>query len=56
MDKACISSKCQDPCLGTCGPNALCRTVTHAPVCYCISGYSGDPFSGCSIIEQRKIS
>lgn len=45
---ACIQSKCQNPCLGTCGPNADCQVINHSPSCNCISGYTGDPFRYCS--------
>ena len=40
--------KCIDPCPGLCGPNAQCQTINHQPICRCISGYSGDPYRGCS--------
>lgn len=46
---ACIGSKCKDPCVGSCGFNALCNVVNHQPVCSCQQGYHGDPFSGCSL-------
>lgn len=51
--KACIRNKCQDPCIGSCGKNAICRVVNHSPICTCVSGYSGDPFTYCSIIRKR---
>jgi len=51
---ACINARCADPCIGSCGNNALCHVSLHAPVCMCEPGYSGDPFSGCyKIIESR---
>lgn len=53
-DKACKNSKCIDPCLGTCGENAICRVVNHSPICTCSSGYYGDPFERCRI--KRKLS
>lgn len=46
---ACINEKCQDPCPGACGFNAKCRVVTHSPLCVCPSGYTGDPFTQCTI-------
>lgn len=46
-DKVCQQNKCQDPCLGTCGVNAQCHTVNHAPLCNCLPGYTGDPFRNC---------
>lgn len=45
--RACVNQICKDPCPGSCGYNAECRTINHSPVCYCLPGYSGDPFSGC---------
>lgn len=55
-NKACIRNKCNDPCPGTCGPNADCNVINHLPVCNCIPGYTGDPFVFCNIvIEKRKI-
>lgn len=50
-DKACIKSKCNDPCAGTCGQNALCSVVNHIPVCTCPSGTSGNAFVVCSTIQ-----
>lgn len=47
MDKACINSKCQDPCPGSCGSLAQCRVVAHAAMCYCPHGFTGDPFTAC---------
>lgn len=46
--QACITEKCQDPCSGSCGFNAECRVQNHIPICTCISGYEGDPFTQCS--------
>lgn len=54
-NKACIRSKCMDPCPGTCGPNAQCQVVNHLPLCTCSSGYTGDPFRFCTLLpSQRK--
>ena len=47
-DKACINRKCQDPCPGLCGINANCNVRNHVPICICIPGYVGDPFSQCN--------
>lgn len=46
-NQACIREKCRDPCPGSCGVGANCNVVTHTPVCTCIEGYTGDPFSSC---------
>lgn len=54
-DRACIRSKCLDPCPGTCGPSATCQVVSHLPSCTCVPGFTGDPFRYCSPIPpQRK--
>lgn len=45
--KACINQRCRNPCPGSCGANAQCKVINHVPVCFCLSGYSGDPFTGC---------
>lgn len=53
-DKACVRNKCEDPCPGTCGQNALCRVINHVPSCNCLPGYIGDPFSYCKLQPTRK--
>lgn len=52
-NRACINERCKDPCPGSCGFNALCNVVNHSPVCTCITGYQGDPFSGCNPIPRK---
>ncbi|KAJ8938421.1 hypothetical protein NQ318_004707, partial [Aromia moschata] len=47
MNRACITNKCQDPCPGTCGVNALCSVANHIPVCSCPEKYEGDAFRLC---------
>lgn len=47
-NKACISMKCKDPCPGVCGQNSECRVVSHTPMCICVAGFTGDPFTQCS--------
>lgn len=54
LEKACINSKCQDPCPGTCGLNARCQVVNHNPICSCSVGFTGDPFVRC-IQEESKM-
>lgn len=51
---ACLNNKCKDPCPGTCGQNAMCQVVNHLPSCTCITGYTGDPFRHCSIIQNER--
>lgn len=53
-NRACIRNKCQDPCPGTCGQNAVCQVVNHLPSCTCQPGYSGDPFRHCTLIPERR--
>lgn len=48
-NRACINSRCKDPCPGTCGSNAECYTVNHLPICQCITGYEGNPYQYCNI-------
>lgn len=53
-NKACQQQKCQDPCPGTCGQNAICQVVNHLPTCNCVVGYSGDPYRLCIKPVERK--
>lgn len=46
--RACINGKCQDPCPGSCGTNALCNVIKHNPICSCPDRYHGSPFTHCS--------
>jgi len=54
-DKACVRESCVDPCIGACGFNSECRTVSHQPRCFCVQGYTGDPFVGCSEIPPPPL-
>lgn len=45
--KACINQKCVNPCEGVCGQKAECRVFNHNPICTCLSGLTGDPFTRC---------
>lgn len=54
-DRTCIRSKCQNPCPGTCGQNAICQVVDHRPSCTCQPGYSGDPFRFCSVVQDPPV-
>lgn len=55
-NRACIHNKCQDPCPGTCGQNANCQVINHLPQCYCLPGYSGDPFKYCILAQVERKS
>lgn len=46
--QACINQKCRDPCPGSCGRNAECKTVSHTPICICVNDFTGDPFIQCN--------
>lgn len=48
-DKACVNSKCIDPCPGVCGYQALCNVINHSPICSCPRNMIGDPFTECKI-------
>lgn len=48
FNQACIGWKCADPCLGSCGINANCQVILHAPVCSCPIGLYGNPYDSCS--------
>lgn len=52
LTKACMNSKCINPCTGACGVDALCDIVNHVPVCYCPPDFSGDPFVSCFPFRQ----
>lgn len=45
---SCINHRCQDPCVGICGINAVCKVFNHNPICSCMENYVGDPFEQCS--------
>ena len=54
--KGCERNKCVDPCPGVCGYRAECRVHDHVAMCFCLTGYRGDPFMACSPIPStRKI-
>lgn len=48
FSRACLNQRCLDPCVGTCGQNALCTVVQHNPICSCPQGLYGNPFEHCS--------
>ena len=54
--RACINERCQDPCLGSCGLNAICNVFNHVPSCNCMQSYAGDPFTGCTYQPPSKHS
>lgn len=54
MNKACLNSRCYDPCVGSCGANTDCTVVKHSPICQCKPKYTGDPFSSCYLVQESK--
>lgn len=52
-ERSCVNQRCIDPCPGTCGIHARCRTTNHNPICSCPPGYVGDPFVHC-VPEESK--
>lgn len=46
---ACINAKCRNPCAerNPCALNADCRVTQHRPLCYCPTGWGGDPQTQC---------
>lgn len=53
LDKACVNQKCQDPCPGVCGLQAICNVRNHVPLCSCKNGYTGDPFTRCYSMPRK---
>ncbi|KAG8236382.1 hypothetical protein J437_LFUL016660 [Ladona fulva] len=53
--RACINSKCADPCVGVCGINAECEVRNHSPVCKCPKGMTGHPFDRCRPITEGDV-
>lgn len=47
LDKGCSKNKCINPCVGTCGQNAICEVMNHVPMCSCPKGMSGNAFVEC---------
>lgn len=54
-DFACINKKCQNPCQGACGSNAVCRVVSHTATCFCPEGYIGDAALQCTLLVLGQI-
>lgn len=51
FNRACVRNKCVDPCIGTCGQNAVCDVSNHVPMCSCPAGMSGNAFVLCSVLR-----
>lgn len=52
-DKVCYNGDCINPCILTdpCSINAQCYGDNHRSACKCPSGFTGDPFVRCEMIE-----
>ncbi|XP_054290488.1 fibropellin-1-like [Macrosteles quadrilineatus] len=53
--KACKDYRCVDVCAGVCGVNSDCHVRNHVPVCSCPTGYKGDPFSNCRLMDPQEL-
>ncbi|XP_071552987.1 uncharacterized protein [Panulirus ornatus] len=48
LTQGCINGKCENPCDDSpCGDNTRCRVSDHRPLCFCLSGFHGNPKEGC---------
>lgn len=48
-DRACINTKCLDPCVyDPCSPNSECVIIDHNAMCRCPPGTTGDPNVQCT--------
>lgn len=54
-NKACINQKCKDPCPGSCGYNADCKIISHALICSCPFGQTGDPLVSCNPVKGNTV-
>lgn len=41
--------------MSACGINAQCKTISHSPMCFCESDYTGDPFTSCKLKDFQVI-
>lgn len=55
-ERACLRSKCADPCPGVCGQNALCAVINHVPMCSCPTGMEGDAYTICRPVVHEPIN
>ena len=52
-NRACIQTKCQNPCEQSCGLNADCNVLNHIAICTCRDQYDGNPFKICKPISSK---
>lgn len=56
MDKTCAKHRCVDPCINTCGVNAICQVVSHMAVCTCPSRTTGNAFIQCNSVKGKYLN
>ncbi|KAK9880680.1 hypothetical protein WA026_011916 [Henosepilachna vigintioctopunctata] len=49
----CKQFHCQNPCIGACGIDALCRIQGVKPICTCPQEFTGDPLVKCKRMNCR---
>lgn len=52
-NQVCDNQKCVNPCPSSCGINSDCRVINHSPLCSCIPGHTGDPFTRCFPLPRK---
>ncbi|CAB0029718.1 unnamed protein product, partial [Trichogramma brassicae] len=57
-EKICEMHVCRIACLAhnPCGQNAICSVKNHAQICSCQPGHTGDPKTGCYLIDHCAVS
>lgn len=54
-NRACVNTRCKDPCQGSCAPQATCNVLNHRAVCSCSPGYTGDARVQCDVLRGTYI-
>lgn len=54
-NRACVRSKCVDPCINSCGRDTICDTINHLAICSCLPGLTGNAHIACTQIQSTKI-
>ncbi|XP_069186820.1 adhesive plaque matrix protein 2 isoform X1 [Procambarus clarkii] len=47
QNQHCRNNRCRNPCVDSCGENAICDVRNHQAVCSCPEYYQGDPYTRC---------
>lgn len=55
-DRICNNRACIPLChdISECGENALCFAENHEKICHCSPGYTGEPATGCRLLDFCK--